>query len=1030
MIEKVSNVKPSSKVKLMGFDPCKSSAVIEKIVEIGKSAIASDPVKLRSNTSNESMGLCSDMNMIPKGKVNSIVKGISSIAPILCSNSEENNYPETTPTEKMKIFVYQTMYGSGTTTTTTPNHQEETSSSSEEEEEDFDEYVARTKEKIQENSTSYDSASYLDFESLVSQSIHNHFLDDDNEQDSMNSASTYSGYEHEDNSRKISSSHHLVDNSLISTSSYHRLKGTIAVKKKKTSSKDKVLTKDSTIDKSGSIARQTRTVEKQAVPETMPPEEELDETVDQHTDESSTVMTSNSYTTAEYTTGNSCITDCIQTNSFLYAARAKATQPEPRMTNSRYDIDPDDNSIISQTPYQPPSSRRRRKRRVKRSRARRDHDESSVLTEDGWDHEELTINDVASILKQESRRGGRIEEGVADSEERSPGRFSAVLEMVNDQLESLPELGFTHVNQNIASHNEEATASESSLSQHRNQSLERSYKIYLCKTPDKNYEADKSRDGHDVRSSRRLEFREDYNMSMSSPDAAEHSSPSNFSSVHFWDEDIVPDISVDAQSISLPAIDSELAAILESSYMDDGVHIDEMIDHFLTGKMERLNLRNNERDVIIAKKNQVLGQLLQRQEEMIACFDSAPKFIGEPNAAHDPASENICDRSRALIRKLRSKRKALALAKELERSDRTFTDGMSDNQKVSSPFTGRTSEQTSREMPVEAPAMQDVSAGTAHELELEIFLNLGSPESISSSTEDKKSRLSKLKAKRKRILKSQNWGLSASERPLIESLDEPWEDRSDENIKAEVKTKHSPASGLGIKRFPRHNRSKSYESLPENDRSFDFDNFGSDEMNQVFAPPSPESPISMMHSDVDEFDDTIALFVPIKADGSLDHAFPFDARLDNPFVSPKVGTKPSGQVMFISTDSRSSKRELNTSPHLQVDTSSLFGQPADDFNDSFDAIVRRKTPSNDLAQEDEKPLFIVRKVSPTSVSDFFANYEPSKNQAGSDTLAFVDEEERDPVFFDEDASDPCNTSVQVVIDLVQPEFHSTRRFEC
>ena len=86
MIEKVSNVKPSSKVKLMGFDPCKSSAVIEKIVEIGKSAIASDPVKLRSNTSNESMGLCSDMNMIPKGKVNSIVKGISSIAPILCSN--------------------------------------------------------------------------------------------------------------------------------------------------------------------------------------------------------------------------------------------------------------------------------------------------------------------------------------------------------------------------------------------------------------------------------------------------------------------------------------------------------------------------------------------------------------------------------------------------------------------------------------------------------------------------------------------------------------------------------------------------------------------------------------------------------------------------------------------------------------------------------------------------------------------------------------------------------------------------------
>ena len=70
-------------------------------------------------------------------------------------------------------------------------------------ESDIGAFLEHVRDIIAENELSYDSLSFLDFESLLQNSVANHFLDYNvgDDEDSMTSESSLSGYVNEENDR-------------------------------------------------------------------------------------------------------------------------------------------------------------------------------------------------------------------------------------------------------------------------------------------------------------------------------------------------------------------------------------------------------------------------------------------------------------------------------------------------------------------------------------------------------------------------------------------------------------------------------------------------------------------------------------------------------------------------------------------------------------------------------------------------------------------------------------------------------------
>ena len=148
---------------------------------------------------------------------------------------------------------------------------------------------------------------------------------------------------------------------------------------------------------------------------------------------------------------------------------------------------------------------------------------------------------------------------------------------------------------------------------------------------------------------------------------------------------------------------------------------------------------------------------------------------------------------------------------------------------------------------------------------------------------------------------------------------------------------------------------------------------------------------------------------------------------------------PSKLTRFPTDNKVDLQRSIVFSPELTVFPSD---KADDSLCDSFNAILLRHTPRNAFGQE-EKPSFIVAKVSPTSVMDIFdAHNENSKSHHDTGTLAFVDNEEADPLFVDDEEADPFFVDKDdgfsfnsflldnwALSDHVEANFISSNRFE-
>lgn len=102
-------------------------------------------------------------------------------------------------------------------------------------ESDIDTFLEYARDMVVENNISNESASFREFENLLQDCVANHFLDHnaDDDQDSMASESSFSGYVNEGcYSGRRQNSALLMKRGIMSDNAYHRMKGIIARKKK------------------------------------------------------------------------------------------------------------------------------------------------------------------------------------------------------------------------------------------------------------------------------------------------------------------------------------------------------------------------------------------------------------------------------------------------------------------------------------------------------------------------------------------------------------------------------------------------------------------------------------------------------------------------------------------------------------------------------------------------------------------------------------------------------------------------------
>jgi hypothetical protein len=318
-----------------------------------------------------------------------------------------------------------------------------------------------------------------------------------------------------------------------------------------------------------------------------------------------------------------------------------------------------------------------------------------------------------------------------------------------------------------------------------------------------------------------------------------------------------------------------------------------------------------------------------------------------------------------------------------------------------------------------------------HEKELESFLIRRAP---SSPLDAKKKSLMNLKVKRKNILKSQFRGRDIGDKllgPLLDSMDASvhGSEETSESIGVS-KFSSPPATVIKSLRFGRRrSRSEnSYEALQEKDGSFVATEMNSGELLLALAPPSPESPIrDYTLSRFGDTDSSAALASTFDDTTEDEERQPIN--LSSRSESPSA-PNPSNSTRFPTDNKKKQQRSVVFSPEVTA----FPADKADDNScDSFDAILLRHTPRHAFGQE-ENPSFIVAKVSPTSAMDIFDAHDenPKSHHDSGGTLAFVDDEEADPLFVDEDdwfGGDSFQQDDGTLHDLVEANFISYNRFE-
>jgi hypothetical protein len=912
---------------------------------------------------------------------------------------------------------------------------------------DPDEFMDYARAAIQNNNKSYDPASFKDFESLLEESINSHFLDDDDDdEDSMTSASSFSGYDdHEACPKK-----HLKQNALISEVSSHRLNGTIARRKSKEGARQEG-DDDTIFSKLSSCI-----------------------TIDAEDDGSSNEST--------IATGTSC------------RPRSKLMKADPRVYLRRYDIKFDENSLISDNSYQPELIQRRNdikfdenslisdnsyqpeliQRRITRIRQRKqsktDH---SVESENGREDVEQKIDDLVFVLTQERVERGDSSSPILDAHNKdailsslkqtSPALYEILLSRLeNRDMHDTPPVSGNEVN---------ASQGDLNISSH-SAPLHRTIKI-ACSTPDKTYEADKSQlestleDDHAGLSA--MDLRDTIYISESSlnqsPRLSLSESPSNSDNVtdssrrvsftadsptHIGHLKAAHDelslntsglnISVDSGNMFLPSIDevdNGLDTIVESSDSQDGWDLDEMIELFLNHKIETLKERMVQRQMALARKDNELKawhEAMAREEwlnsssslnltssrhanqsidgcatEPVRAARSAEpdQELGNFEKAGDPLKgyrsrsywharvrdsaesmrivhpdqdlgnrgfDSSTEQSDILVQNSTCK-KGRELIRRIQSKRETIAKARQERQDTSDVQRSTKEDvvphlQCDQSIATDAiPKSPRNIGGPGDEECLENFINR-KPLPIDA----KKRKPRNLKVRRRSLLRSQN----SSRDEMLCPLQAPIEEADD------LVPNVSLSSPMVVKRSLRFGRSRtdsSYEVLPEKENSFVAADMDSEGIIQAFEPPSPESPIR-------------------------------DYRLPN----------------FTDIDTSDAVQSEDTGFSSVRFDSGISASPSEDFSDSFDGIVFRTTPKNVEHGWGEDN----NEVSPTTVGGFFDVFEQPKPKVATSTLAFLDEDEPDPVFVDDDdfiQENSYQIESGVMTGFVEATFLTSNRFE-
>ena len=220
--------KSKQKVHVVGMGEMGSSPVIEKVLGSGQSK--SPPANKRSTGST-------DTALIPRGKVKKAVDDLSIQSyssveaishPSSTTDSKQRRVNVVTPRQSSwfgdfdKSFSSSTKYDSFYT--------EDTYDS---DDSDISGFLDFARELIAERNRSYDSQSFRDFESQLAESIRSHFRDEEEDEDSMTSASSYSGYTADDAGRHDDESTSLFTGDFSYVSKVFQLRNTRPIARKK-----------------------------------------------------------------------------------------------------------------------------------------------------------------------------------------------------------------------------------------------------------------------------------------------------------------------------------------------------------------------------------------------------------------------------------------------------------------------------------------------------------------------------------------------------------------------------------------------------------------------------------------------------------------------------------------------------------------------------------------------------------------------------------------------------------------------------
>jgi hypothetical protein len=828
------------------------------------------------------------------------------------------------------------------------------------EESDIDEFLDYARDVIAQNNTSYDPGSFRDFELLMQDSISKHFLDDDQDADSLVSLSSFSGYADEEGNRKKAS---LLNNPIISDTTLHRIQGFIA--RKKTSSGVESFADAGTSDLNHNSAL---------------------------------MSSSRTYVTADDSDECEIPFSTLVLRRFEESRKSTSQRSLPNFPG-RHEINPCDMStLISDTSSMiesPPPRPKRRKRKPGKSKRSR----SSVPFHPACQESNASRPPLSRTGTNIRRHSGPLSswnsENLKSTESekrisslmRNPENRDKVLQFLRQRAPNLYDSVLTRLQL------------ESSIEESPFKSFSDNDSVDL-RTPEK-----QSR-GRD-----QISF-SDYEM--------------NLPSEPCWY------VNVDNTSVILPstARGVTFSAVGVSASILQRLNMDDTIDLVPTAGIDRV-LSDKQRKATIMKEKEYMFKEIQ-ERLMIQ-------------------QESITQRGMALIHKLRAKRKVALQAKYLKQSEQY---------QIPSeifPSSLGTSE-SNRFRGVELSPEQ-----------LERYLSTGNQGSLPttpSTLEEKKDRLRKLKERRRRA----SFSREDSEKTLLryESNDEMVLKSRRDSLEGASKSAASPFTTVSV---PRAKVERTYEVLSESfphpavvfDKSttpkpsssvsstnrrrkrFFNNHLRADGIDSILSQESTDCVVSPIREgqltdssdnsnfvptifeDAISYDDNECLIQPsLEAGIWSDMSFHSDT---DRFVESPAGaaattnttsrdiSKFGGDSTFSST--APSTNVISTTPLHQQDTDNTT--PNKGYNDSFDEIIYRQTPSQKVSVtpgEDQ---------SPTGVADFSLSTRSFQLHRSS-SLAFVDDEENDPLFTDkEDSFDilsiPGGSTIQ------KPVFLSPSLFE-